>query len=261
MKRLKRERVVNIISSVSALAAMWLAWTVACACVRNEYVLPSFGQTMKEASALLADALFWRSFCKTLLRVAEAYCISFLLGGACAAAGAAVKPVGAFLKPVVTALRTLPTMAFLLFLILWSSPMVAPLVITSLVLFPMTYSQFAAAIAQIDPDLMQMAEVYRFTRMQKLKYVVLPLAAPYVLSHVGPNLSFGIKITVSAEVMAYTFVSLGGLMQTANANLQTARLAALTLVAVAAGIAAELLFYAVNKMAFGWKKGVYGDRT
>lgn len=243
---------------------MWLVWIIASICVGNEYVVPAFGDTVKEAFALFADAFFWHAFANTLLRVGIAFFVSFILGGFCAALGAAFKPFGIFLKPIVAFLRTLPTMSVVLLLSIWSmwiTPRVTPLIIAMLVLFPMVYSQFCAAIEQVDESLLQMAQVYEFTGAQKLKNIVLPLAAPYILSHVGSDLSFGIKITVSAEVMAYTFTSMGGLMQDAALFLQTGKLAALTLFTVFAGILIEMIFFFINKCVFRWRRQNDVDRA
>ena len=67
----------------------------------------------------------------------------------------------------------------------------------------------------------------------------LPVAAPYVLKESAGALSFAVKLVVSAEIMAYTYQSLGGLLQDANVYSKTAELFAVTLLVVLTGVLLE----------------------
>ena len=80
------------------------------------------------------------------------------------------------------------------------------------------------------------------------------MTAPSIISHTGSNLSFGVKLIISAEVMASTYTSIGGMMQVANSHIEVSRLAALTLVAVILGLIVELAFYLITVKAFKWQK-------
>ena len=82
----------------------------------------------------------------------------------------------------------------------------------------------------------------------------LPQIAEPVVSQTGSNFSFCIKLTVSAEVMAYTLRSLGGLMATANAYFEIPRLMALTLISVLLGLLFEFVFNLITKKCFKWNR-------
>ncbi len=45
MKKFFTQRKLNIIFSVAAVAAMWIAWIIAYYSVGNDYVIPSFTDT------------------------------------------------------------------------------------------------------------------------------------------------------------------------------------------------------------------------
>lgn len=254
MKKYLNDNKLNIVYSLAALILMWLAWVIAHLIVKNEYVVPSFAQTCADLLALLSSGSFWLAFFNTLLRVLIAFAVSFALGLLCSVLGALIKRFNALLSPIISVLRTLPTMAVILIILIWTNPLVAPVIVTALVLFPMIYSQLNAAIGGVDTGLLQMAKVYGFSRRTRLTKIYLPLISPYVLSQTGANLSFAIKLTVSAEVMCYTYVSIGGMMQEANGYLQVSVLAALTLVAVLAGIVIEAVFHLISGLAFKWNR-------
>lgn len=255
MERKRGREKFNILYSVLALAAMWLAWLIAALCVKNEYLVPSVGESVKEFFTLFGQAFFWRALGWTVLRTLSAFAISFILGLLCAVAGVVFAPFAAFLRPIISVCRTLPTMAVILLILIWSSPRTAPIVVTVLVLFPMIYAQLTQAIEGVDKGLLQMARVYEMPKGKVLSQIYIPQIAPAALQGAGTDISFGIKLTISAEVMASTYTAIGGLMSEAQIYYNLPRLAALTLCAVLLGIAVEALFRLIDMFTFKWREG------
>ena len=70
----------NALFSAVALIALWLVWVIAFYLVRNDYVLPSFWETIRETGRLLTEASFWRAFGNTFLRTLWAFLASMALG-------------------------------------------------------------------------------------------------------------------------------------------------------------------------------------
>ena len=59
-----------------------------------------------------------------------------------------------------------------------------------------------------------------------------------------------LPLTVSAEILAYTYESLGGLIQSANVYIDMAGLFALTLVSVVIAFALELALKLIARLLF-----------
>lgn len=232
---------------------MWLAWLIAYYAVANDYIIPSFFDTMKSMGKMFTERSFWVAFGNTLMRTAEAFVLSFVLAAALAALSSCGRGAAAFIQPIMVFLRTLPTLAVILILLIWTNPKVAPVAVTVLVLFPMIYAQIMAAIGDIDGELKEMAKVYRIPTRTRLFRMYLPLVSPNVLAQTGPNISMGLKIMVSAEVLANTARSVGNLMQYSRQVLEMPRLAALTLAAVAAGLVIELAFAQTERITRKWR--------
>lgn len=235
---------------------MWVVWLIAAAAVKNEYLIAPVGASVKEFFALFANALFWRALGHTFARTLIAFLISFALALACACLAVAFKPFAAFMRPVTAFFRTLPTMAVLLLILVWLTPRTAPVAVAMLVLFPMIYTQLSEGIAGVDGELLQMAKVYEVPLRRILTGIYLPHLAPIALTQTGASLSFGLKLIISAEVMASTRTALGGMLSEAQAYINLPKIAALTLVAVVLGILIELVFRIIADCAFGWKRAV-----
>ncbi len=254
VKRFFIKRKLNIICAFAAVVLMLLVWLIAYYSVKNDYIIPSLGETFKSFFTCLGQKTFWAAFGFTVLRTAESFVISFILALLCAALSACSKIFAAVLKPFMVLLRTLPTLAVILLLLIWTTPKIAPVIVTVLVLFPMIYSQMIAAIDGIDCGLKEMADVYRIGKRDRLFKIYLPSASPNVLAQTGANISLGLKIMISAEVLASTYQSLGNLMQTARLYLDTPRLAALTAVSVIIGFIADIAFSQLARITYKWNR-------
>ncbi|MFQ7078776.1 MAG: ABC transporter permease [Christensenellaceae bacterium] len=183
---------------------MWAAWLAVHALVKNDYLFPSFGDSMREAGRLLMDKDFWHAFSGTFLRTLAAFFLSFTGASVLAVVAYLVPPVGRFLAPLVSVLRSLPTMAVILIILVWTTPKTAPVVVAFLALFPLLYAGISAALASVDPKLVEMSRVYRVPVRKRIFGLYLPSAAPYALREASAALSFSLKLTVSAEVLANT---------------------------------------------------------
>ena len=255
MKKFFTERKLNIIISVLAVVVMWIVWIIAYYTVKNDYIIPSFQNTFISLwRDCLAKGAFWAAFGNTFLRTLLAFIISFVIAAALACLCALSKKVSAFIMPFMVFLRTLPTLAVVLLLLIWTNPRVAPVIVTILVLFPMIHARLFTAIDGIDGSIRQMIKVYDIPKNQAVFKIYLPLISPQVIPQVGADISLGLKIMISAEVLASTFKSLGGMMQESRLYLDMPRLAALTLLVVFFGLIVDIAFSQLSRLTYKWSR-------
>ncbi len=254
LKKFFTQRKLNIIFSVLAVIFMWLVWIVAYYVAGNKLIVPAFSDTAISFFRYLGDGKFWLALLNTLLRTLLAFVISFIAAAVCASLAKLCKCAKAFLKPIVVFIRTLPTLAVILIILKLTegNRTFSPVIVTILVLFPMIFSQMLAAADGIDEGLTEMAKVYNISKRDRLFKIYLPLIAPNILSQTGANISLGLKIMISAEVLANTVKGLGGMMQLNNLASEVANLAALTLAAVFIGLIIELIVSLIARFSCKW---------
>ena len=233
-----------------------LCWVVAYLVIANEYVLPSPLQTLRSVGECFADPSFYVAFGNTVGRVFLSFALSFLLGLLLAFFARLYPFFRSFLHYVISVIRTVPTMAIILILLLWTTPLVAPVIVTVMILLPMCYQIILSALDEVDKTYLDVAKTFCVSRKRQILQMYLPLAAPTVLSQTGGVFSMGLKVVISAEILSFTFQSLGGMMQEAKIYLEMPRLFALTVITVLFGFLAEALFAAVCKLATRWKDAI-----
>ena len=206
---MKKRILQNGIQALAALAFMLSVWGIAYLVTGNE-LLGAFG-------------------------------VSFVFALFFALAAYMVPAFGRFFSPIVSVFRSLPVLAVLLILLVWWGAGFAPVAVAFMSLFPMLYAGISAALSAVDKELIEMSRVYGVPLKKRILQLYLPSASPYVLREAGAALSFSLKLVISAEVLANTYKSLGGMMQEARAYLEMPTLFALVIVGFLTGLFLELL--------------------
>ena len=109
----------NCIQTAVALAFLLGCYFVAYAVAGNELLVPVFADVCKQVGELLISGGFWVALGNTLLRTLLALVISFIPALIFALVAYLLPSFEAFFTPVVSALRSLPTLAVLLILLVW----------------------------------------------------------------------------------------------------------------------------------------------
>lgn len=247
-----KNRLYNLIFSVFSIAIIVALWAIVALVVKNEYVVPTVSETLSATFKLFTESAFYVALGLTLLRTIIAVVISFAIAFIMAILSQIFPLVKKLFSPLISIIRIVPTMAVLLVILLWTNPTIAPVVVAVLVMLPMIYSQFITAFNGIDEGIINAAKVFNLTKHQRIFKVYLPQVALPIVSQTGSNFSFCIKLIISAEVMAYTFRSIGGLMTTANVFFEIPRLMGLTLISVIIGLLIEIVFNFITKKCFKW---------
>ena len=140
----------NALYALCALAVIVGVWCVAHASVGNELVLPSLSASVKATFLLFGKRVFWTAFFHTLLRVLIAFAISFVIAGGFALIAYLLPTFGRIFMPIVSFLRSLPTLCVLLLILLWADAGVAPVVVAFLSLFPVLYVGLYTGLTAVD---------------------------------------------------------------------------------------------------------------
>lgn len=228
-------------------ALIFAVWSIAAAIASSHLIVPTVGQTATALWRLLCSSEFWTAFFYTVLRSVFGLLLSFAIAYALAYFSVTRKAVKRFLSPLITVLRSLPTMAVVLLLTVWFPSALVPIVIALLVVMPTLYSGFVAA-AIAEGDLLEIARINGASQRQTFAAVFAPKIGAAIPETLSAAAGLSVKLTVSAEILAQTADALGTLMKLNQIYFETASLIALTVSAV---IAAALLQLVVKSICKG----------
>lgn len=239
MRGAVKKAAVNAAYIAILIALVFGIWAVAAAVIGTEFVLPDIAATFSALWELLKNAEFFFALGGTLFRAVVGYAISVALFFVLFFLSTAFNGCRKVIAPLMSALRTLPTMAIALVISIWAGARLTPVILGVTVLLPQLYSSSVARNATLPNELVEVCSICGASRAQRFFAVYLPNAAAGLPESLSSALSFGIKITIAAEILMQTAGSIGMLMTLSQMYLMTANLIALTFAAVIASVALE----------------------
>ena len=234
MKRLDRK-------TRGLLAALfWLAvWQLLSMAVGQPILLASPAATLARLFALIQTADFWRSLLFTLSHILAGFALAALAGMLLAMLAGRFTMVSDLLSPLLAAMRSVPVASFVIAALIWVPSRRLSVLIAFVIVLPVIYAGTLDGIRPIDPQLRDMARVFRMPRWNRLRAIDLPAALPSVASALSVSIGLAWKSGVAAEVIGIPGGSVGEKLYKAKVYLATPDLFAWTLaiVLISAGCA------------------------
>ena len=228
--------------------AFWLGvWQLAALWVDLELLLPSPAAVGRSLAALAGTTEFWLSALFTLLRVFLGLLGGALLGTVLAFLTHFFPWADLLFSPAIRVIRATPVVSFILLIYLWVTRANIPGVIAAMMVLPVVWSGVTGGLSAVDPQLLELARAYRFSRWKTLRLIYLPSLRPHFIS--GFLTAFGLawKSGVAAEVICPPRLAIGPRIQQARLSLETAELFAWTLVIIVLSLALEALLRRILK--------------
>lgn len=231
-----------------AVGFVWLLlWTCAALWMGKPLLLPGPMDTLLALKNMAVTSAFWQSVALSLVRVMAGYISAVALGVLLAFLCHFAAAAEAFLSPLRTVIRTTPVTSFIILVLLWLSNDVTPAFISFLMVLPMIWTNVQEGLANTDRQLLEMAQMYRYTAWKRLRHLYWPSVLPHFAAACANGLGFAWKSGIAAEVIAKPMFSIGKNLQDAKVYLETPSLFAWTLVVILLSLALEkLLKYAIG---------------
>ena len=230
----------------AAAVVFWLAvWQLAAAAIGQEVFLVSPLQAAGTLVQLLPQPDFWQRVGFSAGHIL----LGFLLGAVCSVVCSVAAErwvwVDALLSPVIQLVKATPVASFIILALVWVSGKSLSILISFLMVLPVLYGAVRTGIESADPQLLEMARVFRLPLARRVKAIWLPAVLPAFRQ--GCSVALGIcwKSGVAAEVIGLPDGSIGDALYRAKITLSTGELFAWTFVIILLSAAFEKLFLAL----------------
>ena len=203
-----------------AAVVFWLVvWQGAAMAIGQEVFLVSPLQAFGTLVQLLPQAEFWQRVAFSAGHIL----LGFVLGGVC----------------------SVPVASFIILALVWVSGKSLSILISFLMVLPVLYGAVRTGLESADPQLLEMARVFRLPLGRRVKAIWLPAVLPAFRQ--GCSVALGIcwKSGVAAEVIGLPDGSIGDALYRAKITLSTGELFAWTFVIIVLSAAFEKLFLAL----------------
>ena len=193
-----------------AVVLFWLLiWQLAAALVGQELLLPSPLRVARELLRLAGGAEFWLTVAQSIRRVLTGIASAVLLGILLALLTHKSALFRALLSPVMTLVKSTPVASFIILALVWLGRDVVPPVIAALMVLPVVWANVSQGLDGIDPQLLELAQVFRLPRGRVFRRITLPSVLPHLRAALCSALGLGWKAGVAAEILTVPARSIG----------------------------------------------------
>lgn len=235
----------------------WLAvWQCAAMAVGQEVFLVSPLQALRTLLGLLPRSDFWQRVGFSSGRILLGFGLGVAVSAVLAVASESCPAAETLLAPVMQLVKATPVASFIILALVWVRGSSLSVLISFLMVLPVLYGAVRTGIESTDPQLLEMARVFRLPLGRRLRAVWLPAVLPAFRQ--GCSVALGIcwKSGVAAEVIGLPSGSIGDALYRAKITLSTGELFAWTFVIILLSAGFEKLFLALLSRA---EKALLGE--
>ena len=175
----------------------------------NELLMPYPATVFASLMELMGEKAFLLSVCSSLGRIVLGLAMGAAAGSALAGLTCASRWADRLLSPAIRVLRATPVASFILLVVLWTDKNFVPVVIAALMVIPVVWGNLSRGIRETDPQLLELARAYRFSRWKTVHLIYLPCLRPYFSSAITTATGLAWKSGVAAEVLCLPSSAMG----------------------------------------------------
>ncbi len=213
------------LSAIAILAAFGTWWLVTGTGLIQPLYLPGpaavFLKGVEVARQGYMDATLWQHLQASLSRVLIALFLGVMTAVPLGLALGLNRALRALADPLIEFYRPIPPLAYLPLIVIWFGiGEFSKILIIYLAIFAPVLVATTAGVLAVDPIRIRVAQSLGATRLQLVRFIVLPSALPTIMTGVRIALAAGWSTLVAAELVAATR-GLGFLIQSASQFLAT----------------------------------------
>lgn len=244
---------------IVSVCLLLLAWQGIAAYMNQPELIPSVPDLIQSLLRLFGSDTFYKSISATVLRGISGILLSLATALIAAFLFARYELLYELFRPVLTIMRSVPVISFILLALIFLDPEGIPLMIAFLTMFPLLAENLTKGILNLQPGLSLMADRFGITRKNKLIHIYYPQLKPFLFSGLASAAGFGWRAIIMGEVLSQCTYGIGGEMKRAQLFISVPELIAWTIIAI---LISFLFDKGINLLAtVKWKIWFYKTNT
>jgi NitT/TauT family transport system permease protein len=222
---------------------VWTQW-------RPPWVLPAPADVGREFGRLVTTAHFWQAMATTLRRALVGFALATIIGFGLGVAVARIRPLRAAIGSMITALQTMPSIAwFPLAILLFQLTENAIMFVVVLGAAPSIANGVIAGVDYVPPLLLRAGRNLGARGLGLYRFVIAPASLPHIVAGFKQGWAFAWRSLMAGEILVIIAnrPALGTSLELAHQFSDAAGLLAYMVVILIVGIGADAVFRAADK--------------
>ena len=224
----------------------WIAvWHILAVYVGEKILLPTPLMVLSSLKNLIFTNTFISSVFHTIANILTGFVLALICGVVLAFFSGASSFLKTLLAPFMSVMKSVPVASFVILALLWLDSEHLSTFVAFVMVLPVIYINVLNGIYACDEKAIEMAKVYRLSRIKKILYIYLPYVIPFFKSGCAIALGLCWKAGVAAELIGVPVNSIGEQLYFSKIYFNTADLFAWTIVIILISVIFEKMFMLV----------------
>jgi NitT/TauT family transport system permease protein len=233
-----------IITSIIIILLIWQATSVY---IDNRLLFPSVGDIIKSMLEIAAQYKFITIILYSVIRGIKSFLISIIIAIIIAIISYFNKIVYNLILPILSVIKAVPTMAFIVLLLIWTSKEYAPIIIGIMISLPIFYDSILNIIINLDRNLLNMCDVYRISTADRIRDIIIPIVIIELFKVLSSTFSLIFKVVISGEVYSQPEYGIGTIIQLEKMQLNIANIISWIIIITIISYIFDLIFKFIDK--------------
>ena len=222
----------QILKKICIVLGWLIVWQLLALAIHNNILLAGPYESLRALFELVQTGVFWLSILYTSIRIILGFVIGMVLGLGLAIIAYKFKLLEDILQPLMSVLKSVPVVAFIIIILIWIGPDWMCMIIVALVVMPIAYLNMLNGLKSVNVKMLELAKVYNMSFGNKAKYIFMPVLKNYLYSAFELAIGMAWKSGVAAEVVGQPLKTIGDQMYLSKVYLATPELFAWTFITV-----------------------------
>lgn len=228
-------------------------WQLISIGVDNQIIMPGIQSIILEIKRILVNGDFISLTYYSLIRCFISFFISIIVGVILGTLSYFNKFIYNFIFPILMIIKSVPTMAFIVLVLVWISKEIAPILIGIIISLPIFYDVTINSLINADDKLIEMCKLYKVRKIDMVKKIYLPLIIISTNNILSSTISLIFKVVIAGEVYAQPKYGIGAAIQLEKMKLNTAGIITWIIIIAIITIAVDRILKISFKKSNKWK--------
>jgi NitT/TauT family transport system permease protein len=202
---------------VLILAAIWVFLSGRL----GDYLLPSPARVVQSIGDVFASGQLWKHVWASLYRITIGFGLAVLTSIAFALLVAVSRHAATVGRDLTAVLNSTSVFVWIVVSLIWFGLTDrAAMFTTYMITLPVLLANMLEGVANVDRKLLEMAQVYRLSPVDRFLNVTLPSTVPYLVAGMKVGFGLGLKVSVVAEIFGVS-TGIGYMMNFSRDTLRT----------------------------------------
>lgn len=236
-----------------SVLATGIIWESVSKYIGNDVIFPGLLSIFTEIKLIICRGSFAKEVYSTFIRIFSAFFISVVSSLILGILSANLRLVQIFLKPQLSFIKYAPVIAMIVLILIWFPKEVSPLVIGTIISFPIFYDNIVGSINNIDPEIKKLINVFHISRKDSITKIYFPALLFNLVNIMSSVFGLILKTVIAGEIYSQPKYGIGSGILNEKLTLNTAGIIAWIVIIVFFSLILDFIFRIIRNRVMFWR--------